>query len=333
MKQSFKPSPLINRFILLLLFAVSHFFLACSEKQDEYKSSKPRVSAEAIPPPHEAAKTGIAEELGQAVFSEEGDAGLGSGGNSGASSINNAKTAANGEAPAEKLKLIKTCNIAIEVDSVEASIAKTKEMIGRYSGYVSESNVSKETNYGEKPHTRGTLTLQIPADKFDEAISSIKTLGTLKEECVSTEDVTKAYFDLETRLHVKRNAEERLTTLLKTRTGSVSQVLEVERELERLTLEIEDLLGNKRYYDKKIAFSTIHCELRTPGNEYEKPGPFAEIGNAFTDFFTILSESLGGLIRATAAVIPWLPVVFIIWKGIVFLRRRQKEKKQAKQNG
>ncbi|NTW49850.1 MAG: DUF4349 domain-containing protein, partial [Chlorobiales bacterium] len=148
-------------------------------------------------------------------------------------------------------------------------------------------------------------------------------------------DVTKAYFDMETRLRVKRDSEERLRTLLKTRTGNVSQVLEVERELERLTVEIEDLLGNKRYYDQKITFSTLHCEFRTPGSEgdKEKPGFFAEIGNAFTDFFTILSQSLGGLIRVTAAVIPWLPLVFIIWKGIAFLRRRQKEKKQAKPNG
>ncbi|NTV47893.1 MAG: DUF4349 domain-containing protein [Chlorobiales bacterium] len=300
---------------------MSHFIFACSEKQDEDKSAQPSVT----------------EALNKGVFTEGGgdsEAGFGGTGGSPSPRSTSNTQAADGEVSAEKQKLIKTGSLKLEVDSVETSIAKAKVIIGRYLGYVSESHVSKEANYGETPYIKGTLTLQIPADKFDDAVSSLKTLGSLKEESISTEDVTKAYFDLETRLRVKRDSEERLRTLLKTRTGDVSQVLEVERELERLTVEIEDLLGSKRYYDQKIAFSTLHCELRTTGSDgdREKPGFFTEIRNAFDDFFTILSQSLGGLIRMTAAVIPWLPLVFVTWKGITFLRRRQKEKKQAKPN-
>jgi len=55
----------------------------------------------------------------------------------------------------------------------------------------------------------------------------LKQVGKVERESVVTQDVTKAYADLETRLVVKRQTEERLRHLLTSRTGKLSEVLEV----------------------------------------------------------------------------------------------------------
>ena len=56
-----------------------------------------------------------------------------------------------------------------------------------------------------------------------------------------------------------------MRTIMATRTGSMSEVLSVERELGRLTGEIEQMRGEKRYYDQQVATSTLRLTLREPG--------------------------------------------------------------------
>src|SRR5262245_53040370 len=138
-------------------------------------------------------------------------------------------------APSPERKLIRTGRLSIEVASYERAAGDAARLAAASGGYLAESAARR----GEHDSRRGTLTLRVPAQRFDAAFGALKRLGTVDAESVATQDVTKAYTDLETRLRVKREAQARLQDILRTRTAKLSDILEAERELARITEEIE----------------------------------------------------------------------------------------------
>jgi len=73
--------------------------------------------------------------------------------------------------------------------------------------------------------------------------------------------VTKAYFDTDSRLKNARVMEQRLIDMLKTKTGKVSDLLQVEKELGRVREDIEKMQGALKYMDAMVQFATVTISL------------------------------------------------------------------------
>jgi hypothetical protein len=172
-------------------------------------------------------------------------------------------------------KLIRTGQISIEVASYQKAAQEVARLTESLGGYLADSHASRSPNGKEA----GVATVRIPAERFAQSLAGFKGLGTVLSEKVSAQDVTKAYADLETRLRVKRDTAERLREILRARTAALADVLQVERELARITEEIEQMEGERRYYDQQVAFSTLTVELREP-EAIVKPGSFSPIREA-----------------------------------------------------
>ncbi len=222
------------------------------------------------------------------------------------------------EALVASRKLIRTGQLTIEIGKYASAAEAAIRIATQHGGYVADSRVSRS----DSGRQRGTLVLRIPTERFPEALKSLKELGTVKVENVSSQDVTKAYADLETRLKVKRETLERLRDILRRQTGKLSDVLEVEREIARVTEEIEQMEGERRYYDQQVALSTLTVELFEP-EPLVAGGLFAPIGEALHDSLEVFSQSLGGLIYAVAAGIPWVISLWLAWRLVRFVRRRR----------
>jgi hypothetical protein len=82
--------------------------------------------------------------------------------------------------------------------------------------------------------------------------------------------VTKQYFDTDSRLNSARVMEQRLIDILKTKTGKVADLLEVERELGRVRAQIEEMQGALKYMDAQVQFATGHDHARGEGHEYAR---------------------------------------------------------------
>jgi hypothetical protein len=135
-------------------------------------------------------------------------------------------------------KLIRNAEVSIEVRDFEAAARKAGEIARSLGGYVADSQAS-----GEGSRKRGRLTIRVRASDFDQALASLRALGDVQSEHVSTQDITKEYADLETRLRVKRDAAERVRAILHTKTARLSDVLEAEKQLTELIEEIEVIGG------------------------------------------------------------------------------------------
>jgi len=215
-------------------------------------------------------------------------------------------------------KLIRTGQVAIEVRSYEEAAEQVARLAESHGGYLADAQASR----GAQDRRRGTLVIRVPAERFAAAYAALKGLGKVETETVSTQDVTKAYADLETRLRVKRDAEGRLREILRTRTARLSDVLEAERELTRIVEEIEQVEGERRYYDQQIALSTISAALHEP-EAVIRAGALAPLLEALRDSLQVLATSAGALIYLTVLLLPWAAVAALIWMVVRAVRRKK----------
>lgn len=222
------------------------------------------------------------------------------------------------ESPFEQ-KLIRNAEIELEVKSVERAIEEIESLAKAHGGLVAGAEVT----HGSSGHRHGTLTLRVPSARFDETLERLRAFGETRREKVAIQDVTKAYADLETRLAVKRQTEQRVRDLLKTRAGTLAEVLEAERELDRVVAEIERLLGEKRYYDHQIAMSNLVVGLREPG-AIVRPGLLDPIRTAYRSALEVLTHSVAALIYLAVFLVPWIVVTCVLWLVVRWIVKRRR---------
>lgn len=105
------------------------------------------------------------------------------------------------------------------------------------------------------------ITVRVPATQFDGALERIGKLGDLLHRNVNVQDVTAEYTDLSIRLRNLEVMRTRLEELLQ-KANKVEDALAVERELERVTSEIERLKGRLKLLAELVSFSTITVEFQ-----------------------------------------------------------------------
>ncbi len=109
--------------------------------------------------------------------------------------------------------------------------------------------------------------IRVATDSLSKAISEIATLGKLESKNISGEDVTDQYQDLQIRLDNAEKARTRYLELLQ-KAQNVEETLKVEKELERLNVEIDLLKGKINRLSHLTEYSTISIYLK----EKVKPG-------------------------------------------------------------
>ncbi len=81
------------------------------------------------------------------------------------------------------------------------------------------------------------------------------------------EEVTQRYVDIEARLANARNTEQRLTEILRSRTGKLSEVLEVEEQLDKMRGEIETTEAEQKSLSNQIELATIQLRVSEEFNQ------------------------------------------------------------------
>ena len=97
-------------------------------------------------------------------------------------------------------------------------------------GYVDTSSSQR----GGNGKLQGSVVVKILPENLDAFLLKLRDLGEVQNQSVSTDDVTKEYFDTQARLTNSQKMELQLQDLLKRENGKVSDLLAVERELGRV---------------------------------------------------------------------------------------------------
>jgi Domain of unknown function (DUF4349) len=215
-------------------------------------------------------------------------------------------------------KLIRSGEIRIQLNDVDVGVRRADSIARANGGMLADSRVN-QTDRGIKD---AQLTIRVPADRFQAAMAALRQLGQVRSEAITTEDITRAYADLEIRLAIKEATVARLRGLLANRTGKLSDVLDVERELARAVTELEQMKGERRFDDQQVATSTINASLyqSSASNAVSLTGP---IGDAFRRSLEVLGTSVSTIIYLVVFLVPWVLLATVLWWTVRRLRRRQ----------
>jgi hypothetical protein len=154
-------------------------------------------------------------------------------------------------------KLIRNARLDLEVKSFQAAFDQITVLTKGAGGYVDTSNSQR----GGNGKLQGTVVVKILPQNLDAFLLKLRDLGDVQNQSVSTDDVTKDYFDTQARLVNSQKMEVQLQDLLKRENGKVSDLLAVERELGRVRGDIEQMQGQLKLYDFQVQYATVTMNL------------------------------------------------------------------------
>lgn len=147
-------------------------------------------------------------------------------------------------------KLIFTAFVTVAVDDVAAASAEATSIIEELGGFLFGQN----TTGG--PEASSELIFKVLPDDFNRALEQLGTVGELRNQSVSTDDVTERIVDLESRIEVADLGVQRLRAALED-----APTLEDFAEIERLLLDRESTLevmrGQLRTLEDRVDLATI----------------------------------------------------------------------------
>ncbi|MEO6457819.1 MAG: DUF4349 domain-containing protein [Chloroflexia bacterium] len=219
--------------------------------------------------------------------------------------------------------IIRTATLQLKVKDVPESLDRVRALAGTHGGYIASSESHIEGEY-----TVATLTLQVPAAQFDDAMTELRKVG-LKAigENVSSSDVTEEYTDLQSQLKNLRATEGRIQALMG-RAERIEDILTLDRELRQIQSEIERIVGRTNYLSKRAEMSSITVTLY-PEVAVVEPVKLTEEGwnpgRIASEAWNASLEMLSNIatVAITVAVFMWWAVPLLLLALWLALRPRR----------
>ncbi len=214
----------------------------------------------------------------------------------------------------ENRKLIWTANLEFQVKNVNKSTEEINALSAKYNGFVSDMNLSNDSY-----RISNIITVRIPNSKFHVFVSAIKGESIFMDRAdIASEDVTEEFVDINARLKAKREVRDRYIDILKTKTGSVKDIIEAEEAIRVITEEIEAKEGRLRYLNDRVDLSTVTIMMYEKVKYVDSPERFEkdysdEVGESFGTGWQAVKVIILGFI----AIWPLLFIGFValgIWK-------------------
>ena len=164
-----------------------------------------------------------------------------------------------------------TARLLLNVADVKAALLQARDCARSLGGDVKRMNDT-------------SITLAVPAKRGDEALKALAKTGSLESVSIDGEDVTEQTTDLAVRLDNLEKSRQRLLALLE-KAGKVEEMVKVEKELTRVTTELERLQAQQKNLRGRVEYITIYVNfnVRRPVAVYTNVTPVAwvnQLGSA-----------------------------------------------------
>lgn len=161
-------------------------------------------------------------------------------------------------------KLIYRASMEVEVTKeVGPLVQSLQSFIESHDGYIENM---QQYRYGYDPVTQEQLEgisikIRIPHEHYDKTLRNISEIGVVVNKSSSVEDVTLQYSDIESTLKMYKIEQERLLEMLQNKTADVKDMIEVEKRLSEVRVEIEKQESARRALESLISYDTIELEI------------------------------------------------------------------------
>lgn len=245
-----------------------------------------------------------------------------------------------GQQDIERL-VIKNADLSVVVPDPASSMDRISAMADEMGGFVVTANLYTQQLESGVEVPRANITIRVPAEKLTDALERIRQESDQLplNESINSQDVTKDYTDLQSRLRNLEQAEAQLRDIMEEATKT-EDVLSVYNELVQVREEIEVIKGQIQYMEQSAALSAISTQLIA--NEAVTPltiGGWQPVGvakRAIQALINAFKYIINAAIWVLIFVLPVLLLIFVIFGLPIYLvirvwRRRRKARVQAQQ--
>lgn len=216
------------------------------------------------------------------------------------------------------------------VEPMMAAHTEACRAAGTETCIVINSNVYSQ----EEDYASGNLSIRATPAWIESFLGAIEgeteqAGGEITQRSTRAEDLTRQIIDTGARLEAQKTLRGRLLGLLERRDGELGELLQIERELARVTGEIESVEAQLKTLRLRVSMSSLDVNYQTkvPAFSGSRENP---LGAAFGDFFYNLSSAIAAVITAFAVGLPWVLLIGVflwIWLKLIWPRLRGKKKK------
>ena len=218
----------------------------------------------------------------------------------------------------EDRMIVRTGDMSLVVKDVIQARDDIAKLAARFDGYVVSSQIS-----GEEEEMRGWISIRVPDEKFDQALTELRNLAVrVKTESTSSQDVTEEYTDLQSRLRNAEATEKQYLALLEKATD-VEDILKIYQSLSQVRQEIEQIKGRMQYLERTSSMSQISVSLQPQATA--KP-----LVHAGWSALETLKSAVRGIVifgQWLGTIAMWLIIFIPVWGtilGIIYWRRKKK---------
>lgn len=208
--------------------------------------------------------------------------------------------------------VIKDTSLSLKVKDVAHTVSEVERISVSLGGHLVNSHVSVPEGA-----STGTISVRVPSERRADALTQFKGLAVkVVSESVSGTDVTDQYVDYEERLRVLESTKAKFEAILE-EARTVSEMLNVQRELLNLQSQIDQIKGQQQYLSQSAKLS--HITLYVSTDELALPFSPDQPWRPAVVFKTAV-RSLVMHLRGLASLLIWAVVYSPVWlTGLVLL--------------
>ena len=206
-----------------------------------------------------------------------------------------------------------TLDLMVRRKALKATFGTANGIAGFFGGFVESSDES---------HGLATVTLRVPADRFEEVMAKLSGLGRVANRSERGDDVTAQFTDIDARLRNLAAQEGVLQDLMR-QARNIPDTITVQQQLSAVREQIEQFTGQRNLLDDQASFATVAVTMRAVGVKAAPASGRGSLAQAWHDAIGVTVAIVGGTIVVLGAVLPLGALVMLGLLGWTLIRRRR----------
>ena len=218
-----------------------------------------------------------------------------------------------------------------QVEPVMLVHTKACHSAGTATCIVINSNVYSQ----DQDYASGNLSIRATPDWIETFMIEIETDadkagGEITQRSRRSDDLTRQIIDTGARMEAQVTLQGRLMGLLERRDGDLGDLLQIERELARVTGDIESIRAQLKTLRLRVSMSSLDLNYQTKqaiNGARDNP-----LGQAFGGFFYNMAAAFASVVTAFAIGLPWMILIgglLWIWLRLIWPWVRRKRVKKS----
>jgi len=179
----------------------------------------------------------------------------------------------------ENVKMIYRGYLYLESTGFDAAVSGLEQLVAQMGGYFESSELN---NYS--PYRTAYYVVRVPSAQYQPFCGKVGELAQVNSQRHTTENVSEAYYDTESRLVTQRTKLERLQELL-AKADVMEDIITLETAIAETELQIERLTGTLRKYDALVDYATVEINLEEVYELSEQEQPVVGFGAKLVEAF------------------------------------------------